>query len=71
MKSFSSLIMALSLLTLPGCKLLMDTSADKPVIQAPPLKVTQKTTPISPEEITTSNAKSKAQQLLEELENDE
>jgi len=53
-----------------GCKLLMDPVTAQPPIQAPPLKVTQRTTPIQPEEINTANAHSKARQLLEELEND-
>ncbi|MFO0816156.1 MAG: hypothetical protein U0796_23300 [Gemmatales bacterium] len=58
------------LFSLPGCKLLMDTNPEKPVIQAPPLKVTQKVTPVTPDEITPANAKSKARQLLDEMEND-
>lgn len=53
-----------------GCKVLMDTNTEQPPIQAPPLKVTQRATPIKPDEITAANAHSKARQLLEELEND-
>ena len=70
MKNLMLLTAASMLCLLPGCKMFMDTSTDKPIIQAPPLKVTQKTTPISPEEVSPSNAKSKAQQLLDEMEND-
>ncbi len=70
MKNLSLLSLAALLCFLPGCKMFMDTSTDKPAIQAPPLKVTEKTTPITPEEISPSNAKSKAQQLLDEMEND-
>lgn len=55
---------------LTGCKLLMDNTAEKPAIQAPPLKVTQKVSAIQPDEITAANAHSKAKQLLEEMETD-
>lgn len=53
-----------------GCKVLMDTNTEQPPIQAPPLKVTQRSTPVQPDEITAANAHSKARQLLDELEND-
>jgi hypothetical protein len=55
---------------LSGCKLLLDTTAEKPIIQAPPLKVTQKASPVSPDEISPANAHGKARQLLEELESE-
>ena len=54
--AFSTLLLS----GLSGCKLLMDTSANKQPIQAPPLKVTQKVAPIQPDEITAANAHSKA-----------
>jgi hypothetical protein len=55
---------------LPGCRVLMDTALTKPSIQAPPLKVTQKVKPVLPDEITPANAKAKAHELLEEIEQD-
>lgn len=72
MKRFSALLVASSILlcSLPGCKLLMDNTDNKQPIQAPPLKVTQKVSPIQPDEISPSNAHSKARLLLEELETD-
>lgn len=63
-------LLSLLLVSGSGCKLLMDTNTEQPPIQAPPLKVTQRATPIQPDEITAANAHSKARQLLEELEND-
>lgn len=54
--------------SLSGCKLFLETTPEKQPIQAPPLKITQKVTPVQPEEITPSNARSKARQLLEEIE---
>jgi len=67
----ASLITAMLLLAgLPGCKLLLETTPEKQPIQAPPLKVTQKVTPVHPDEISTSNAHSKARQLLEEIESE-
>lgn len=72
MKQFSAslLFLACTLFSLPGCKMLLDTNPDKPVIQAPPMKVTEKTKPIQPDEVTPANAGSKARQLLQELETD-
>ena len=72
MKRFSvSLIFGSMLLcNLAGCKLLMETTPDKQPIKAPPLNVTQKVTPVQPDEITPSNAHSKARQLLEEIESE-
>jgi len=73
MKRFSvSLILGATLLcNLAGCKLLMDTTPEKQPIKAPPLNVTQKVTPVQPEEITPSNAHSKARQLLAEIESED
>jgi hypothetical protein len=68
MKHLTLLLISISML--PGCKFFTDTAGEKPIIQAPPLKISQQTRPVKPEEITPSNAKSKAQQLLDELEND-
>ena len=61
---------ALLLCCLAGCKLLLETAPEKQPIQAPPLKITQKVTPVQPDEITPSNARSKARQLLEEIESE-
>jgi hypothetical protein len=72
MKSLVSRMAVLMILgtSLCGCRTLMDTAANKQPIQAPPLKVTQKVTPVQPEEITPANARAKAHQLLEEMEQD-
>jgi hypothetical protein len=61
--------MVLVLTTAPGCRLLMEKNVAQP-IQAPPLKVTEKVKPVQPDEITAANARAKAQQLLEEMEQD-
>lgn len=58
------------LASMGGCKLLLEQTPEKVPVQAPPLKVTQKVTPVQPDEITAANAQSKARQLLEELEAD-
>lgn len=63
------LLLAFPLSGVTGCKLLFTTTEKQP-IQAPPLKVTEKVTPVQPDEITPANAQSKARQLLEEIEND-
>lgn len=68
--SASLLILAVSMTGLSGCKMLFDTTPEKPVIQAPPLNVTEQAKPVVPDEITPSNASSKARQLLQELETD-
>lgn len=59
---------ALLLSNLSGCKLFLETTPEKQPIQAPPLKITQKVSAVQPEEITPSNARSKARQLLDEIE---
>lgn len=70
-RTFASLITGmLFLCSMAGCKLLLDSTPEKQPIQAPPLKVTQKATPVSPDEISPSNARSKARQLLEEIESE-
>jgi len=70
-KTLLTLTTALVLLcSQSGCRLLLEQAPEKQPIQAPPLKVTQKTAPVLPEEITAANAHSKARQLLEELETD-
>lgn len=72
MIKIATMLVALSLITggSSGCKLLLDTNVEKQAIQAPPLSVKEKATPIQPDEISASNAQSKAKQLLEEIEND-
>jgi hypothetical protein len=68
----ASLVFGVLLLSnLVGCKALMDTTPDKQPIKAPPLTITQKTAPVQPDEITPSNARSKARQLLEEIESED
>jgi hypothetical protein len=48
----------------------MDSTPDKNAIQAPPLKVATRVAPVQSDEITPANARSKAQLLLEEIEQD-
>ena len=66
----SMCLFTLAISSLPGCKLLLETTPEKQPIQAPPLKVNQKVNPVQPEEITPANAQSKARQLLEEIESE-
>jgi hypothetical protein len=54
-----------------GCRWLMDDPAERAPVHAPPLKVTAPVKPVQPEEITAANARSAAQRLLEEIEQDE
>lgn len=68
--SVSLIFGSMLLCNLAGCKLLMETTPEKLPIKAPPLNVTQKVTPVQPDEITPSNAHSKAQQLLAEIESE-
>jgi len=63
-------VVAIGLSCTGGCRWLMDTSAEKTPIKAPPLQVTTRVAPVQAEEITPSNARSKAQLLLEEIEQD-
>jgi hypothetical protein len=65
------LLVGLSLCPAGGCRWVMDTNLDKTPVQAPPLKVTATVAPVQPEELTPSNARSKAKQLLQEIEQDE
>ena len=64
------LILFVAATLLPGCRVFMETAIDKQPIQAPPLKVTQKVKPVLPDEISPANAKAKAHELLEEIEQD-
>ncbi len=61
----------LSIYSLGGCKLLMETNVEKEPIKAPPLKVTTKVAPVQPDEVTPANARNKAQQLLNEIDQEE
>lgn len=58
------------LCSMAGCKLFLETAPEKQPIQAPPLKITQKATAVQPDEITPSNARNKARQLLDEIESE-
>jgi len=64
------LVIAMGLSCASGCRWLMDSTADKNPIQPPPLKAVTRVAPVQADEITPANARSKAQLLLEEIEQD-
>jgi hypothetical protein len=63
-------LLALALCGVGGCRWLLETTPEKMPIQPPPLQVTTRVQPVHAEEITPSNARGKAQSLLEEIEQD-
>lgn len=70
---FSRLGVVLAILGLScsgGCRWLMDSTPEKNAIQPPPLKVATRVAPVQSDEVTPANARSKAQLLLEEIEQD-
>ena len=67
---FCFIVVALGLSCSGGCRWLMDGTAEKNPIQPPPLKVATRVAPVQSDEITPANARSKAQLLLEEIEQD-
>jgi hypothetical protein len=48
----------------------MDSTAERNPVQPPPLKVATRVAPVQADEVTPANARSKAQLLLEEIEQD-
>jgi hypothetical protein len=63
-------MVALGLSCTGGCRWLMDTTPERNPVQPPPLKVATRVAPVQADEVTPANARSKAQLLLEEIEQD-